>query len=72
MQCTKLQLWPAASYSGGFRFEGGKKVEAYYYDNSSVITSSERWQKNQVFFLNGATTIATVAASLAVLGLTAM
>ena len=29
MQCTKLQLWPAASYSGGFRFESGKKVETH-------------------------------------------
>ena len=32
MKCNKMQLWPAASYSGGFRFEGGNRVEAYYFD----------------------------------------
>jgi len=32
MKCWKLQLWPDAAYSNGFRFEKGKRVEAYYYD----------------------------------------
>ena len=32
LSCSKLQLWPAAAYSGGFRFEKGKRVEAYLYD----------------------------------------
>jgi len=31
MKCSKLQLWPAASYSGGYRFEKDGYVEAYYY-----------------------------------------
>merc|ERR1712228_120627 len=51
--CSKLQLWPAASYSGGFRFESEKRVEAYYYDLQQ--TGSVRWKKNRSFFLEGAT-----------------
>jgi len=30
--CDKFQLWPAASYLGGFRFESGNLVKGYFYD----------------------------------------
>ena len=67
MKCNKLQLWPAASYSGGFRFEKDRKVEAYFYDVTQ--TGIERWRANNVFFLTGATSLAAAAGVLAVLGL---
>ena len=70
MTCTKLQLWPAASYSGGMRFEKDKKVEAYFYDYSA--SGVDRWLSNQVFFLTGATSLTAAAVSLAALTLSVM
>lgn len=61
MTCSKLQLWPAASYSGGFRFENGNRVEAYYYDFAQAGTP--RWTKNRTFFLEGATTLVAIASA---------
>ena len=52
MKCAKLQPWPAASYSGGYRFENGNRAEAYYYDFQA--TGSARWLNNRTFFLEGA------------------
>ena len=67
MKCNKLQLWPAASYSGGFRVEKDRKGEAYFYDVSQ--TGIDRWRANNVFFLTGATSLAAAAGVLAVMGL---
>jgi len=49
MKCWKLQLWPDAAYSNGFRFEKGKRAEAYYYDFAQ--TGAARWKQNRSFFL---------------------
>ena len=62
MKCWKLQLWPDAAYSNGFRFEKGNRVEAYYYDFQQ--TGVARWRKNRSFFLEGATTLVAVASAL--------
>merc|ERR1719491_2344070 len=59
MSCYKLQLWPAAAYSGGFRFEKGNRVEAYLYDFAQP-TFVNRWRNNRTFFLEGATTLLAV------------
>lgn len=56
LSCYKLQLWPAAAYSGGFRFEKGNRVEAYMYDFAQP-TFVNRWRANRTFFLEGATTL---------------
>ena len=67
MKCNKMQLWPAASYSGGFRFESKKFVEAYYYDFQE--DGIKRWKKNRKFFLTGASELVVAAASLAAFAL---
>jgi len=62
MKCWKLQLWPSASYANGYRFESGKRAEAYYYDYAQ--TGAARWRQNRTFFLQGATALAAVASAL--------
>lgn len=44
--CDKYQLWPAASYLGGFRFEKGFLANAYFYDLGK--TGIKRWNKNVI------------------------
>lgn len=63
MLCYKLQLWPAAAYSGGFRFEKGNRVEAYLYDYAQP-TQVNRWRMNRTFFLEGATTLLAFTSAL--------
>ena len=52
LKCSKLQYWPASSYSEGFRFEKGNRVEAYYYDFKQ--DGLAKWKNNRSFFLEGA------------------
>jgi hypothetical protein len=50
--CDKFQLWPAASYLGGFRFESEELVKGYFYDISK--TAKAKWELN-IVELAGAT-----------------
>ena len=49
--CDKYQLWPAASYLGGFRFENKKLAKGYFYNIG--LTGKKRWQLN-ILQLNSA------------------
>jgi hypothetical protein len=49
--CDKFQLWPAASYLGGFRFENKMLAKGYFYNIG--LTGKKRWSLN-VLQLSGA------------------
>jgi hypothetical protein len=42
--CDKFELWPAATYNGGFRFEKGNMAKGYFYDAGQ--TGYARWTMN--------------------------
>ena len=49
--CDKFQLWPAASYLGGFRFENKMLAKGYFYNIG--LTGKKRWSLN-ILQLSGA------------------
>ena len=61
--CDKFQLWPSASYLGGFRFEKKMLAKGYFYNIG--LTGKRRWQLN-ILELSGAISGALYSSAIGV------